>query len=627
MRWYRSHTAAKESRFGSAAVIGLVSMRDLAGVTQSYGLTRVRSFPSLHAAQVRVDRAQLRALLAAEQSDARLRYVAPVGPRRRVTSLPSDPLVQTVDPATRLPYEWQFASAKLEGGFDLTPGDPRIQVGVIDTGVDNVPDLRGKIDGLYDVDALGRVQAHSGDGNDDFGHGTAVASLIAAGAGDGFGMTGFGGAAHVIGVHAGAHGSFADGDIAQALAKLDSLGVRIVNLSLGGVYPPSPILVDAINKAAGDGMLIVAAAGNEGLDVSYPAALLQQRGGAASYGLAVGATNVDGSVADFSNFGDHLSLVAPGNFAGDCTGVLVALPPKNELSTSCYKQWRGAGGAQYGYVAGTSFSAPEVAGVAALVWAARPELENYQVADIVKASADRDPGTGWTPALGCGRLDAEAAVELALSRTAAEWASLAPVTAAPCSAADGAPAALAHSQEIVFAPLRDRTTADGAFRLHARASSGLPITYFAYGPCTIRHSKVHATRAGLCAIQATQPGNDRFAPARPVTRVVSITWAAIPKALPAAGEAGGVVSLRYRASAFSRVETHVVVKRGSRTVARLHRGAADVEPGTVYSVAWRARHTHAGARLHFCVTLHDRTPGAPARSFTSCAPIRLRTSS
>jgi subtilisin family serine protease len=100
-----------------------------------------------------------------------------------------------------------------------------------------------------------------------------------------------------------------------------------VNLSLGGPYQSSPILVDAIHKAAADGMPIVAAAGNEGADnVSWPAANLQAGGGGRSYGLAVGATNANGSVASFSNTGRHLSLVAPGNFSGDCAPIRLRGP-------------------------------------------------------------------------------------------------------------------------------------------------------------------------------------------------------------------------------------------------------------------------------------------------------------
>jgi hypothetical protein len=61
-----------------------------------------------------------------------------------------------------------------------------------------------------------------------------------------------------------------------------------------------------------------------------------------------------------------------------------------------------------------------VAGVAALIWAARPELQNYQVADIIKQSAQRPASSGWTAARGCGVPCA--AFELATSRTPAQWA-------------------------------------------------------------------------------------------------------------------------------------------------------------------------------------------------------------
>jgi hypothetical protein len=287
MHWFHSHASvrsleSRSSRFGSKAVIGLESMHDLASLKATYRFESVRAVPALHAAVVTVEAPQLHELLASAPTDPRVRYVSPPGPTRHVLNLPSDPLLESVDPKTHLPYEWQFASAHLEHALELTPGDAKIQVGVIDTGVDVVRDLEGKVDALYDVNIFGTQPSGSPGGNDDYGHGTAVASLIAAASGDGFGMAGFGGAAHVVGIHAGANGSFTDSDVAFALAKLDELGVRIVNLSLGASYPSSPILVDAIHKAAADGMLIVAAAGNEGGDVGWPAADIQRAGGGRS---------------------------------------------------------------------------------------------------------------------------------------------------------------------------------------------------------------------------------------------------------------------------------------------------------------------------------------------------------
>lgn len=626
MHWFHSPAGSRslqsrESRFGSKAVIGLESMHDLASLKSTYRFEHVRAVPALHAAVVTVDAAQLHELLASAPTDPRVRYISPPGPPRHVLSLPSDPLLESVDPNTQLPYEWQFASAHLEHALELTPGDAKVQVGVIDTGVDVVPDLESKVDGLYDVNIFGTQPSGSPRGNDDYGHGTAVASLIAAASGDGFGMAGFGGAAHVVGVHAGAHGSFTDSDVAFGLAKLDELGVRIVNLSLGGSYPSSPILVDAIHKAAADGMLIVAAAGNEGGNVSWPGADLQRDDGGRSYGLAVGATNHDGSLASFSNSGTHLSLVAPGNFAGDCSGVLVALPHTNLLSDSCYPQWTGAGGAKYGYVAGTSFSSPEVAGVAALVWAARPELKNYQVADIIKQSAARPAPTGWVPSLGCGRLDAAAAVELALSRSALEWALSRKASAEPCSVEGSDPAQWPREvrQTITFGTIADRTIADPDFRVHATASSGLQVEFEADGSCTVRGNVVHMTGTGLCVIRASQPGSADFSPATTLTQAFAIMERVNAKALASHGKLGGVVALRYRFSAIGFVTTSVVVQRNGKAIAHFGRPYGEVESGYLHTLAWRPTHASSG-RFRFCVAARDRLQ---SRVAPSCAPIRL----
>jgi subtilisin family serine protease len=435
MQWFHWHPSARALQgraddFGSVAVLGLESMGDLQAVRHAYGFSQAQAFPALHAAEVSVDAAQLHALLANAATDRRIRYVAPVGPSRRVLDVPNDPLVRTVDPNTNLPYEWQFSASGVDRALDLSQGSPTILVGTIDSGAAEVPDLAGKIDGRWFYTG-GAASAASPEGEfDPTGHGTAVASLIAANVDDGFGMAGFGGAAHVIAFR---DDALTDVSIAIALSKLVSLGCRIINMSIGGSSPDSPILVDALHQAARDGVLLVASAGNNAGFVSFPAADLQPGDGERSFGLAVGASNLTGSLATFSNFGKHLSLVAPGEYSGKCSGVLVAIPPVSGFDQSCYPMWTGQGNARYAYVAGTSFSAPEVSGVAALVWAARPELKNYEVADIIKQSARRDAKTGWTSTTGCGVLDAAAAVELASKRLAME------TLRRGCSAVPGAP--------------------------------------------------------------------------------------------------------------------------------------------------------------------------------------------
>src|SRR4051812_9246843 len=116
MHWFHSHAStrslqSRESRFGAKAVIGLESMRDLASLKSTYRFEHVQPVPALHAAVVTIDEPQMHELLASAPTDPRVRYVSPPGPRRHVVNLPSDPLLQNVDPTTSLPYEWQFASA------------------------------------------------------------------------------------------------------------------------------------------------------------------------------------------------------------------------------------------------------------------------------------------------------------------------------------------------------------------------------------------------------------------------------------------------------------------------------------------------------------------------------------
>jgi len=166
-------------------------------------------------------------------------------------------------------------------------------------------------------------------------------------------------------------------------------------------------VADAVGQSAEHRRIGACSAGNEhdeGNPPEYPAALLQPLGshGRGGIGLAVGATSMDGSRAYFSNTGSYLSLAAPGYnvFAAESAD---APWPRAQLP------WASPG--YYGWASGTAFAAPEVAGVAALVWGVNPKLTARQVAEVLKQSAD---GYGWNRQLGWGRLDAAAAVELAL---------------------------------------------------------------------------------------------------------------------------------------------------------------------------------------------------------------------
>jgi subtilisin family serine protease len=320
---------------------------------------------------------------------------------RRAQSVDEPALADTYQPG--IAWEWQWDAARVNDVPDWAlRAAAGVKIAVVDSGADvSAPDLADKSPQTWSVLSRGTSV------RDKLGHGTFVASLATGSVTNGTGISGFGGDARLLAVQAiDADGYITDVDEAGAIVYAVRHGAKIVNLSIGG-EETSQIEQRAIRWAARRGVLVVAAAGNEheeGNRPEYPAALLQPLGshGRGGIGLAVGATSMDGSRAYFSNTGSYLSLAAPGYnvFAAESAD---APWPRAQLP------WASPG--YYGWASGTSFAAPEVAGVAALVWGVNPKLTARQVAEVLKQSAD---GDGWNRQLGWGRLDAAAAVELAL---------------------------------------------------------------------------------------------------------------------------------------------------------------------------------------------------------------------
>jgi subtilisin family serine protease len=301
------------------------------------------------------------------------------------------------------PYEWQYNAAR----ENLVPqaalrAAAAVTIAVIDTGADiTAPDLAAKSPTTFNLHTSGS------DVRDVNGHGTFVSSLAAASVTNGDGIAGFGGDAKLLVIKAShADGTLSDVDEANAIVYAVDHGARIINLSVGG---PDTSLTErrGIQYAVDHDVLVVAAAGNEyqdGNPAEYPASLLQPIGsdGRGGVGLAVGASTLDGTRAFFSNTGSELSLVAPGeNVFADVSSLSSTDEyPRAELP--------GASAGSYGFASGTSFAAPEVAGVAALVFGANPLLHAAQVADIIKQTASN--GGQWNPETGYGIVNAAAAV-------------------------------------------------------------------------------------------------------------------------------------------------------------------------------------------------------------------------
>ncbi len=277
-----------------------------------------------------------------------------------------------------------------------------LTIAVADTGADvSSPDISGRLDTTYDVRNGTRSVP------DRNGHGTFVASL----AGGSPTVGGTGGQARLLIVKVAESSSMTDVDVAAGIVFAVRNGARVITLSVAG-RAPSPVEQGAVEYAAKRGVLLVAAAGNDALagdPPEYPAAYIQPVGssGVGGVGLVVGASDPEGSRAPFSEFGSFVSVAAPG------VSVLGAV--SRQSSPASFPRASSDGlpaGGLYGVGSGTSFATPQVAGAAALVWAANPSLTASGVAAILKSTAS---GHGsWTPALGFGVIDIAGAVDRAL---------------------------------------------------------------------------------------------------------------------------------------------------------------------------------------------------------------------
>lgn len=382
---------------GQRLVVGYRAPRDLAAALRGTGAVVVRRLPVLRAAEVRT----LEPAAALRRAPG-IRFVRRPVLRREA----AEPALAPAFSNPAVGWEWQYVGAHEDGVPDsVLRAAASVRIAVIDTGADlTAPDLAAKSPAAYNTRTGGP------DVRDDNGHGTFVASIAAGSVTNGDGIAGFGGDAQLLVVKAGtADGTFTDVDEAAAILYAVDHGARIINLSFGGAGTTS-IERHAIQYAFDHGALVVAAAGNEhdrGNPVEYPAALLQPVGsdGAGGAGLAVGASTQGGTRAYFSNTGSWISLAAPGsNVFGDLSALSSPIDyPRSTLP--------GSFAGLYGYASGTSFAAPQVAGAAALVWAANPMLTAQQVAQILKATASG--GGRWTPELGFGVVDVAAAVATA----------------------------------------------------------------------------------------------------------------------------------------------------------------------------------------------------------------------
>lgn len=322
-----------------------------------------------------------------------------------------------------------LSSIQANLAWNHTIGSRAVVIAVIDSGVDiDHPDLKNNIwrnlDELpnngIDDDRNGYIDDYNGwdfiadspDPKPKFGqsysylginHGTIVAGVIAAQGNNHRGVTGVTWHSKIMPLRVlDSTGTGNTLDVAKAIDYAVANGADIINLSFVG-SGRSITLQQAIQRANQAGVLVVAAAGNEvdrGLDMTnqprYP--VCHDGGFGSNWVIGVGSVDKRNHLASFSNYGKCIDLVAPG------VGIFSTLYKNNHG----IKFNRSYGG----YWSGTSVSAPQVSGVAALIKSLRPDLSLKELKEIILSSTDNIEhlNLAYKGKLGQGKLNAYKAV-------------------------------------------------------------------------------------------------------------------------------------------------------------------------------------------------------------------------
>jgi serine protease len=324
-----------------------------------------------------VDPAKEASLVDALGRDPRVEHVEPMAVYRE-TFVPDDPLYAS--------KQWNLKRVGAEQAWSYTCGQG-VTVAVVDTGIacfDKGPFSRGTDLAGTRCEGGWNFVDDTHEAYDDQGHGTHVAGTIAQTTNNGVGAAGLAFCASLMPVKVlNKQGFGSVANVAEGIRYAADEGAQIINLSLGGPIK-SAILKDAVDHALSEGVLIVAAAGNSGKKVGWPAAYPGV--------LAVSATDDTDKIAWFSSRGPEVGIAAPGVGITQQT-VCNGGRDKCEI---------------FGTFNGTSMASPHVAGVAALIEAlgiTRAE----SVRDALSASARAPAGGPDAKLYGAGILDGGAA--------------------------------------------------------------------------------------------------------------------------------------------------------------------------------------------------------------------------
>ncbi|WP_163969596.1 S8 family serine peptidase [Oceanobacillus halotolerans] len=274
--------------------------------------------------------------------------------------------------------QWYLNKIGMTDAWDITEGSSDVTVAVLDTGVNAThEDLSGRVLAGYDY-----VNDDS-DPSDDHGHGTHVAGIIASNTND-IGVTGIDFHANILPVKvANVKGEVPTSNSIKGIYYAISQGADVINMSYGG-YNYDESVEEAIQEAYDQGIVVVAAAGNDGIDsYSYPASYTSV--------ISVSATDENDQPTSFTNYGNFIDITAPGS---------------NIYSTDYLGGYKGKNG--------TSFSSPIVSAVAGLLKAKHPDWAPNEIEWALQAGAEQLVNMEWNTFDGYGRVNAYSALTTTL---------------------------------------------------------------------------------------------------------------------------------------------------------------------------------------------------------------------
>ena len=380
---------------GTSANFGISSLDRIMERIHASAVTPLRGNASLNKANMSRE----------EQSLARIikvRYAADIDPRTLAAEIASDPNVEYAEPYylfrktytpndPRLGTQWNLAMMKMEQAWDITKGDSTIVIGYIDSGVNYThEDLKESLwinpgewgasgelsaNGIDD-DANGYIDDYRGwdffgngtgaapvpdnDPMDMDGHGTSGAAIAAARTDNGKGVAGVGFNTKILAIKAENDAGTTGIDGYDGITYAADMGCKVINCSWGDYNVFSQALQDIVDYAYSKGALVVGSAGNRVLNND----IMPFMPGNLMHAMSVGSMAKDGTPSPDVSYGASVDIHAPG-----------------------VELWTARQSFGYQSVEGTSFAAPHISGLAALIWSIHPTWTPDQVKKQIRVTA------------------------------------------------------------------------------------------------------------------------------------------------------------------------------------------------------------------------------------------------